>query len=268
MSMEGVKIASRNNSFFKRLVKVSGPRGVKKSGYTLLYGARQVGEILRDFPDLCEALVLKEGRKISGLAVPAGLPLYRLSPALFREVDIFGTGGPVLLLRAPRLDKWDPGHWPRGCTLFVPFQDPANVGAVIRAGAAFGVPRVVLLEESAHPFHPKCLRAAGSCLFRVPLVKGPSIKALMEPENPVVALSPSGKDIRSFCFPSVFGLLPGLEGPGLPGGMDHLETVGIPMVPGVESLNAAMATGIALFLWRFGKDGWERSVETFVKNTS
>ena len=73
-------------------------------------------------------------------------------------------------------DWSDDAPWPDGCTLFIPFQDPENVGAVIRSAAAFGVARVVLLKEAAHPFHPRSSRAAGSALFQVPLYQGPSIR--------------------------------------------------------------------------------------------
>jgi tRNA G18 (ribose-2'-O)-methylase SpoU len=46
--------------------------------------------------------------------------------------------------------------------------------------------------------------------------------------------------------------MPGIEGPGFPENPKNAITLGIPMAPGVESLNAAMATGIALYVWRSG----------------
>jgi tRNA G18 (ribose-2'-O)-methylase SpoU len=66
----------------------------------------------------------------------------------------------------------------------------------------------------------------------------------------MIALSPEGEDIARCSFPSTFGLLPGLEGPGLPSNLKTITTLGIPMESGVESINAALATGIALYLWR------------------
>ena len=38
-------------------------------------------------------------------------------------------------------------------------QDPANVGAILRTAAAFGVRRVVLDQACADPWSPKALRA-------------------------------------------------------------------------------------------------------------
>ena len=86
----------------------------------------------------------------------------RFSEPLFKELDVVGTHAPLLLVRVPAIAVWnDADAWPLGCTLFVPFQDPENIGAVIRSAAAFGVARVVLLREAAHPFHHRSARAAG-----------------------------------------------------------------------------------------------------------
>jgi tRNA G18 (ribose-2'-O)-methylase SpoU len=63
-----------------------------------------------------------------------------------------------------------------------------------------------------------------------------------------VALSPGGADIGAFAFPERFGLLVGLEGAGLPPAW-RASAVGIPMAPGSESLNAAAATAVALYVW-------------------
>ena len=126
------------------------------------------------------------------------------------------------------------------------------MGAVIRSAAAFGVARVVLLREAAHPFHPKGARAAGPTLFHVPLLHGPSVEELQSRDHPLIALATEGPEIGSEPFPATFGLLIGREGPGLP---DHLRAGlrrRIPIAPDVESLNAATATAIALYAWRAG----------------
>ena len=51
-----------------------------------------------------------------------------------------------------------------------------------------------------------------------------------------------------FEFPQGFGLLPGVEGPGLPDRF-RAHALAIPMAGNVESLNAATAAAIALYLW-------------------
>ena len=124
------------------------------------------------------------------------------------------------------------------------------MGAVIRSAAAFGVSRVVILKEAAHPYHPKSARAAGSSLLRVPLLEGPWTGELQLSKTPLVTLSPEGRAVGDYPFPPSFCLVPGLEGPGLPETLRRGTVLSIPMQPGVESLNAALATGIVLYLWR------------------
>ena len=138
-----------------------------------------------------------------------------------------------------------------GPVLLVPFQDPVNVGAVVRSAAAFGVRNVVLLREAATPFHPKSIRAGGSTVFLALFHEGPSIRDIRETfPGPVVALSMDGEDIDRFEFPETFALLPGMEGQGLPEGIEFDHRVRIPMEPEVESLNAAAATAVALYEWK------------------
>ncbi|MGC8644505.1 MAG: TrmH family RNA methyltransferase, partial [Isosphaeraceae bacterium] len=180
----------------------------------------------------------------------ANLTWFRLSRPLFQELDVAGTNAPLLVVSALPLAAWsDELEWPDGCTLFIPFQDPENVGAVIRSAAAFGVARVVLLRESAHPFHPRSSRAAGTALLQVPLFQGPSIQDLASRSAPIIALDTTGPEVGEEPFPDRFGLLVGVEGPGLPDRWRQGPRRRVAIVPEVESLNAATAAAIALYVW-------------------
>lgn len=136
----------------------------------------------------------------------------------------------------------------------VPFQDPENVGAVIRSAMAFHVDRIVMLAESANPFHPKAVRTSAGAVFSAPIVQGPCLSEI-PPDLPMVALSSTGQSLVDLRFPPSFCLLAGMEGPGLPAEL-RPHAVAIPMAAGVESLNAAVAVGIALYEWRRALAQW------------
>jgi 16S rRNA (guanine527-N7)-methyltransferase len=244
------EIRSASNSRFKRLLALGSGRGIRKTGLALVAGMRPILEIVRDSPEHCVAWITA-GAPAPPAGAPRALEWDRLSPELFRRVDLFGTGPPLLLIRVPQAPEWEDRDWPPGCTLFLPFQDPENVGALLRSAAAFGVTRAVMLEEAANPFHPRSVRAAGgSTLLHLPLLRGPSIHALEVGGAPLIALSPHGQEIESFQFPPAFGLVAGIEGPGLPPNLCASAQLRIPIRPGIESLNASTATAIALYLWQ------------------
>jgi len=244
------KIESASNDYFKMLMSLHAARGIKKQGLAIVSGQKQVEEILGFFPDRCEGILFKKGRKPDSLLIADKNRAVELSPELFREIDLYGTDRPLALVRVEPMPLWNGEQISKGCTLLVPFQDPANVGAVVRSAAAFGVRCLVILKEAAHPFHPKSLRVSGSTIMRIRLYEGPSIKELPKGHLPHVLLSPGGKDISEFEFPASFCLVPGLEGQGLPEHLRNMELVSVPMADGVESLNAAVATGIALYRWK------------------
>ncbi|MGW8187797.1 MAG: TrmH family RNA methyltransferase, partial [Desulfobacterales bacterium] len=192
---------------------------------------------------------------------------YQLAPRLFKTLDVFGTHAPLLLLRIPPIDSWQPVEgFGNGCSLLVPFQDPENVGAVIRSAAAFGARQVILLAESAHPFHPKSLRASGGTVMSIRLRQGPFLKDVPA-DLPIIALSVEGIDIRDSVFPPSFGLLIGLEGPGLPAIWRRTARC-VPINPAVESLNAAAAASVALYEWsrQAGEDRKQKQPSYFSKD--
>ena len=248
--MKVKEINSRHNRDFQAFLRILKGQGVKKQGLAFFSGPKQVREILTEFPEHCEGLIFSAKHEMPEGIPTRNLPTYSLSAELFKEVDAFGTNHPVLIVRVPLFPSWDAGASIKGCTLLIPFQDPSNVGAVIRSAAAFGVTKLVMLKEAAHPFHYKSTRAGGSALFRIPILAGPSIQELGSAKSPIIPLAIGGESICRFSFPESFYLLPGLEGPGLPPDLHCLKSLSIPMERGIESLNAALATGIALYAWR------------------
>jgi 16S rRNA (guanine(527)-N(7))-methyltransferase RsmG len=240
------EITSAANPNFKRCRDILGGPGIRKHGEAILAGSRIRDEVLERFPEQVLGWLSVE----KGPAPPAeSIEWLRLSDPLFKELDVAGTRSPLLWVRVPAMPAWsDDDPWPEGCTLFVPFQDPENVGAVIRSAAAFGVARVVLLREAAHPFHPRSSRAAGPALFQVPLAIGPRLEELHARNAPLIALDTTGPELSEAPFPERFGLVVGVEGPGLPAHLRQGPRRRIAMQPGVESLNAAAAAAIALYV--------------------
>ena len=189
-------------------------------------------------------------KKSPPLKLPSGVPVFRLSNELFRELDIYGTKYPLLIVSVPEFENFNYTTFSDKILLLVPFQDPVNVGAVIRSAAAFGVRKIMLLEEASTPFHPKSIRASGTQVFNVDYIKGISVYKLSDFPMPIITLSSDGVNINEFEFPERFALLPGLEGPGLPDTVQSDFKVSIPMEPFVESLNATVATSIVLYEWK------------------
>ena len=115
-------------------------------------------------------------------SIPAHVKTYALSAPLFEKIDHLWHWGSDIGLRSAFLCLPQTSRLrPRGLEILCPLGDPANVGALIRTAAAMGVERIILLKESAHPYHPKAIRAASGTMFKMSLLQGPSIRDLPEP---------------------------------------------------------------------------------------
>ena len=258
-------ISSLQNAHVKRWVSLQDARGIERFRQCLVFGKKVVQETLRRHPARClellhSAKALRGSGQASGRArvsfsIPVHVATYALSPTCFNHVDVFGTGCPILICTALPLPCADVETPPRGLELLCPLGDPANVGALLRTAAAMGATQVVLLKESAHPYHPKSIRAASGATFDVPLTQGPSVRDLAGPSrlraSPAtwVTLHVEGEGMPGFQWPKDVRLLVGEEGPGLPP-FSFGKRLAIPMTESVESLNAVAAASMALYAYR------------------
>jgi tRNA G18 (ribose-2'-O)-methylase SpoU len=142
--------------------------------------------------------------------------------------------------------------------------NPDNVGSVFRNAAAFGVDAVVLSPTCCDPLYRKAIRTSMSATLRVPFARADrwpdAIDQIRRSGLTVAALTPraDAASISPFELMQCSGrvaLLVGAEGDGLSAaaaaGADlHVR---IPMQPGVDSLNLAVATGIALYALSCGR---------------
>ncbi len=240
-------INSPQNAHVKRWVALQDARGIERFGQCLVFGEKVVRETLLRHPDRCLELLLPSGTHTL-FAVPASVLTHSLSQTIFKTIDLFGTGFPILVCAASPFPHADLATPPRGFELLCPLGDPANVGALIRTAAAMGVGQVILLKESAHPCHPRAMRAASGTIFDVRLALGPSIRELPEAAA-WVTLHAQGESLPAFQWPEDIRLVVGEEGPGLPR-LPSSRRLAIPMTESVESLNAVVAASMALYAYR------------------
>lgn len=246
-------ITSHSNPIFKKLLSLHTSKGINQSRIFLAGGEKLIREIIAENKERI-ALWIRTPRLSYPPPAVSDINAVTLSSGLFDELNIIGTSGPLLALRLADMPAFSfNAPWPAGCTIFIPFGDPENVGAVIRSAVGLGASRVVLLQEAASPFLPRAMRSSSGAVLRIKMEKGPSLGDFTRPQGktPVFALDLQGRNVGEIHWPPVFGIIAGLEGKGLPPEVkSKCMPISIPLQYGLDSLNAAVAVSIALWTWR------------------
>ena len=134
-------------------------------------------------------------------------------------------------------------------------QDPGNAGTLLRTAAAMGVAATVSLPGTVDPWNAKVVRSAVGIQFRHTVIEceeGALVAYLDRERIPLWGTAAEGSPVERAVPPARLALAVGNEGAGLkPSVRDACASlVALPMAPGVESLNVAVAAGIALFALR------------------
>ena len=234
-------------------------RGRERRGLALAEGVRLVEEVLDTGVEVRAVLTspalegTERGRALKTALAAAGVPVAEATDPELAKLAATEHPQGVLAVIVPRL--WtlnDVAIAPRAVVLVLDaIQDPGNVGAIVRTALALGAAGVITLPGTAELTNPKTLRAAMGAGFRLPNISAPeaAAEAWLDREGYTVAATASeGSPLEPDRLPSRLALVLGNEGSGLTSslGRNAALTLSIPLRPGVESLNVAVAAGIFL----------------------
>ena len=233
--------------------------------------------------------VLLDGEHLVQEALACGIPVdvaafserqlaNVLSPIARIAKDVKKRGGRVLTVGDPVLAAISPVQHPSGVVaiararpadvgvvmsalselpvmlVLAGVQDPGNVGAIIRAAAAFNASGVIAIEGSANPFSWKALRGAMGATFRIPIAARSTLPEVITSAQAhqvrlVAAVPRGGTPLPELNLMEPAAIVLGGEGAGLPPELMAAahETVTIPMHAPVESLNVAVAAALILY---------------------
>lgn len=246
------EITSSENQTFKSWKELLNSRGIKKQKKAIIQGKIIVHEYFKSFFETeIEILFTKEH------GFPANLgpktKSYLLSHELFNELNVCGVDYPMLCVPTPEIQNFEE-HFnfetKIGTHVLLPLGDPKNLGGAIRNSLAFNADSVVLLKESANPFHPLSIKASSGACFHIKLYNGPETKDLNQvlKKEKLFILDGDGIPAHQTKWPEKVFLLLGEEGQGPPENLKNTgHLISIPISNKIESLNANQALGIALY---------------------
>jgi tRNA G18 (ribose-2'-O)-methylase SpoU len=156
----------------------------------------------------------------------------------------------------PPLDQAVPPY-PANCLLTIcpQLHDPTNLGTILRTALALRVDALLLGPGSADPLSRRVIRVSMGAALHLPLVSlDPLLPKLhflrdeLRVELVATVLDADAEPLTGFVPAPRTAVLFGSEGYGLPDDVIALcqRRVTIPMPPGTDSLNAAVAAGIFL----------------------
>src|SRR5918997_712063 len=135
--------------------------------------------------------------------------------------------------------------------------DPTNVGAIFRSAGAIGADAILVTPRCSDPFYRRAIRVSMGTVLQVPWTRvgdWDSTKALLVDHGfhvAALALTPDAVSLRDFDGTSHerLALVLGAEGPGLTDeALAAADTVvQIPMKHGIDSLNVAAASAVAMW---------------------
>lgn len=235
-----------------------------------IYGKNPVTETLERNPKKVEKIFFKESFTqkdfvhIINLAKENKIPYTFVPEKKMRELagddrhqGVIATVGETEYLTFENWEKTLDKNKNNVVLLLNEIEDPHNFGAIIRNAAAFGVSSIFVGKHNQAPVSATVYKASVGTISSVPIVRvsniNDTVSKLKELKFWTVALAgETDKNIFEEDLKYSIAFVVGNEGEGV--GKKIKENcdmiLKIPMSNNVESLNASVSAGIALYEWR------------------
>lgn len=134
-------------------------------------------------------------------------------------------------------------------------QDPGNLGTILRTVDSANLKQIIVSADTADCYNPKVVRSTMGSIFRIPVyrdIPADDVFAAMdsaEINTYAAVVDRDAVDIKTVDFRNGGGIVIGNEGNGLPEEiiLKCTQRITIKMNGNIDSLNAAMATGIIMW---------------------
>ncbi len=239
----------------------------RHSGQFVLEGVKLLKALLASSYPLVSALVTDRNEAAIAAWLPPDVPLYVVPQDRIDALVGFDFHQGVISSArrgpAPRLDGLVPREGTPWTAVVCPRLDnPENLGSLVRIADVFGVAAVVVGGRCPDPLSRRVLRVSMGAALRMPVIATEQLEAdwhrLHEEWGVHFAAAVTDREAVSldrFDRPTRLALVLGSESAGLaPEWAARCEhRITIPMRPGADSLNVAVAAGILLY--HLGADG-------------
>lgn len=246
-------IASPSNPGIKTIRSLQRRKARQQERAFVVEGVRAVNDVLASGV-APRAIYLREDADRGLLAGSADeVPVRRVATRLFNEItDTVHPQGVLAIVPMPDERPLPAVNTAPVIMIVDRVRDPGNLGTLLRSAAGAGLDHVAIAPECVDPYHPRAVRAAMGAHFRIPVSRvewdeiGPYLAVL---DVVAVADAAGETDYDMVPWSSAAAMIVGGEafGPS-PEARTHANVrVSIPLVNGIESLNAGVAGSLLAF---------------------
>ncbi|MFH1710000.1 MAG: 23S rRNA (guanosine(2251)-2'-O)-methyltransferase RlmB [bacterium] len=201
-------------------------------------------------------LETSEGRDLLGKLISAGIPNEEANEKVIQDLSEVETPQGIIAAVRPKIsdlgslfEKNDPL-----IVVACGVQDPGNLGTIIRTADAAGCSGIILTKGTVNPYNSKVIRSSSGSIFHLNIVKIDDIIDLASALKRrgirmISTVVDAAKEYYSVDYSGPVAVVIGSESKGISSEVERLsdESVSIPMLGGVESLNAAVSCAVILY---------------------